>query len=112
MIKEVDGFRTYTDKKWGTKTSILLSNYKNVTSETDTVQPDTGSKGHFSGARAHKYSIDDQEVYSRRAIFSIAPDKTECSIQSMEEALGGWFKHHGTITITKEQFELLKSMWR
>ena len=91
---------TYRDKKYRTNAGVLVKNYDEVTGGVKT----TPSSYH------HTYSLDDKVVYSIGAVFNIAPDKSECSIQIVETALGSW-SEQSIITITKEQFKHIVKAW-
>lgn len=91
------------NKLWRTHASVLKANYPVIEKVVKT--PNTF---------ARKYYMADKEIMEDRMIVNIADDKGSCDIQTYSQALGSFRGDLGNnlYTITREQFEFLKEIWK
>lgn len=88
---------------WRTHGSVLRANYP-VTEKVEQTQ----------NTLVRKYSLLGHEVMEDRLIATISGDGNSCDVQTFTQALGSFRGDIGAncYTITREQFEYLKEIWK
>lgn len=111
-VVERTAYQTYRDKKQRTNAGVLVANYP-VTSEIvkEVFPPHNG----FVTANVDVvYRLKGIPVMTRQCQIMMRPDKSEATVQVSEQffAASDLGRHNfEMLTITKEQYEVLRELW-
>lgn len=98
---------TNEQNKVRTHESVLLANYS-VTQKVESGRTDGGAAP-LCGWHSRKYMLGDAEVMENRFIVHAWHEKA--TLQTQTNALGSFHETH-SLTITREQYEYLKEIWK
>lgn len=91
------------NKLWRTHGSVLRANYP-VTEKVEKTQ----------NTLVRKYLLGEHEIMEDRLIANISADNESCDVQFFSQALGSFRGdlRNQIFTLTREQFEYLKEIWK
>jgi len=91
------------NKLWRTHASVLKANY-----------PITEKLEQTANMLVRKYYLGEHEVMEDRLIVQLSADKESCDVQFYSQALGSYRGdlRNQAFTLTREQFEYLKEIWK
>lgn len=111
-VAERTAYRTYSDKEGRTNAGTLVANYPVTSSINKKVFPP--DNGFVTANIDAVYTLNNVPVLTRQCQIVMRPDKSEATIQTSEQffAASDLGRHNfKMMTITREQFELLKEIW-
>lgn len=111
-VNERKAYRTHSDMVGRTSAGVLVANYPVDSVVRHQIFPPT-PKGTITANVEVVYVLKDIPVMKRKCQINLAPDKSEASIRNNSEffaCLSGKIDEEH-ITITREQFDVLKKIW-
>jgi len=110
-VEERTAFRTYSDKHGRTNVSVLVANHPVISRFHEEIFPP--HNGFVTANHDVVYYVDSVPVLERKCQIMLRPDASEATVRVWEHlfanSCGG--SDGNSITITKEQYELLKKVW-
>lgn len=112
-VSERTAYRTYRDKAGRTNAGVLVANYPVTSTIEHKIFPP--HNGFIAANNFVTYSLNEVPVLRRCCQIMMSPDKSEATISTWEEFFAdstGRGDNRQTVTITKEQFEILEQLWK